>query len=118
MVLNTLSGPPASRRESWAGGEGVLGLQRALQMAGSRTVVASLWKVSDEQTRQLMERFYENLWGQKMGKLEALRQAQLSLLRQEQSRGMKIVARPAADKPSEQLAPYYWAAFVLSGDWR
>lgn len=101
-----------------AGGEGVLGLQRALQVAGSRTVVASLWKVSDEQTRQLMERFYENLWAQKMGKLEALRQAQLSLLRQEQSRGMKIVARPAADKPPERLAPYYWAAFVLSGDWR
>jgi CHAT domain-containing protein len=45
-----------------AGGEGLLGLQRAFQVAGAHSVVASLWKVGDEPTRALMARFYENLW--------------------------------------------------------
>ena len=45
-----------------AGGEGLLGLQRAFQVAGAQSVVASLWTVGDEPTRALMARFYENLW--------------------------------------------------------
>src|SRR5262249_23627811 len=61
-------------------GQGLLGLQRACQPAGARAVVASLWKVEDEATRTLMERFYTNLWDKKLPKLEALRQAQLSVL--------------------------------------
>ena len=66
-----------------AGGEGLLGLQRAFQMAGARTVVASLWQVDDENTRNLMIRFYKNVWQQKMGSLDALRNAQLSILNDE-----------------------------------
>ena len=50
-----------------AGGEGLLGLQRAFQVAGSRSVVASLWQVDDAVTRQLMTRFYANLWEKKLG---------------------------------------------------
>src|SRR5262249_23664167 len=50
-------------------GEGVLGLQRAFQVAGARTGVASLWKVPDRATQALMERCYDNLWSKKMGKL-------------------------------------------------
>ena len=81
-----------------AGGEGILGLQRAFQVAGARTVVASLWSVDDAATGQLMVRFYQGL---KEGrrKDEALRDAMLA------------VKQP---KP----APYYWAAFQLSGDAR
>ena len=45
-----------------AGGEGLLGLQRAFQEAGVGSVVASLWSVDDAATRALMERFYQNLW--------------------------------------------------------
>jgi CHAT domain-containing protein len=107
-----------------AGGEGVLGLQRAFQVAGARSVVASLWKIDDEATRQLMERFYENLWQKRMGKLEALRQAQLWMLHQGRVRGAggkrPVDAKnlDAAQPPGKRTPPYFWAGFVLSGDWR
>ena len=98
-----------------AGGEGLLGLQRAFLVAGANTTVASLWKVHDAATARLMQRFYENLWDKKMGKLAALREAQIWMLRDQGNRGLTVPAQPA-DKAS--LPPYYWAAFVLSGDWR
>jgi CHAT domain-containing protein/tetratricopeptide (TPR) repeat protein len=103
-----------------AGGEGLLGLQRAFQLAGARSVVASLWQVDDKATRELMVRFYENLWKRRMSKLEALRAAQLWMLQEGAGRGMVDVRVPRERLPVEdgRLAPYYWAAFVLSGDWR
>jgi CHAT domain-containing protein len=106
-----------------AGGEGVLGLQRAFQTAGAHAVVASLWKVPDRATKELMARFYANLWGKKrLSKLEALRRAQLWLLREGARdpglvRALERPGRPPAAKGG-RTAPYYWAAFVLSGDWR
>ena len=63
-----------------AGGEGVLGLQRAFQTAGARASITSLWKVDDTATQILMTEFYTNLWQKKLGKLESLRQAQLTML--------------------------------------
>jgi CHAT domain-containing protein/Tfp pilus assembly protein PilF len=103
-----------------AGGEGLLGLQRAFQIAGARSVVASLWQVDDEATRKLMVRFYENLWKRRMSKVEALRQAQLWMLKQGAGRGMIVKGVPRERLPLEdnRLAPYFWAAFCLSGDWR
>ncbi|MCH7725661.1 MAG: CHAT domain-containing protein [Planctomycetes bacterium] len=98
-----------------AGGEGLLGVQRAFQVAGARSTVASLWKVDDAATRQLMERFYRNYWEREMGKLEALREAQLWMLRERGSRGLTDLDQ---DKEIKRLPPFYWAAFVLSGDWR
>jgi CHAT domain-containing protein len=98
-----------------AGGEGLLGLQRAFQIAGARIVVASLWKVPDAATRDLMERFYSNMWEKDMGKLEALREAQLWMLRERSPRGLVELE---GQEPPQRLPPYYWAAFVLSGDWR
>src|SRR5208337_2408736 len=105
-----------------AGGEGVMGLQRAFQLAGARTAVASLWSVPDEETRQLIREFYRRVWSDKtIPRVEALRQAQLAMLlnqpegtmaKNSGSRGLE----PAA--PEGPLSPYYWAAFVLSGDWR
>jgi CHAT domain-containing protein len=83
-----------------AGGEGVYGLQRAFHMAGAQTTVASLWQVDDEITQELLTRFFDNLWHKGMGRLEALRQAQLAVRRGEDNRAH----------------PRYWAAWVLSGD--
>ena len=71
-----------------AGGEGVLGLQRAFQLAGARSVVASLWRVPDEETHQLMREFYRRVWSDKpVSKAEALRQAQLWMLENWKPRG-------------------------------
>jgi CHAT domain-containing protein/Tfp pilus assembly protein PilF len=119
VELATLSACETGLGEE-AGGEGLLGLQRAFQLAGARGVVASLWTVDDKATRELMVRFYENLWKRRMSKLEALRQAQLWMLREGASRGMVDVRVPTERLPIEdnRLAPYYWAAFCLSGDWR
>jgi CHAT domain-containing protein len=100
-----------------AGGEGLLGLQRAFQTAGARSVVASLWSVKDDATRSLMIEFYDNLWGKKLSRLEALRQAQLTMLREGIQRGLELEAGQQPDQ-RRRLPPYYWAAFVLSGDWR
>jgi tetratricopeptide (TPR) repeat protein len=83
-----------------AGGEGVYGLQRAFHMAGAQTTVASLWQVDDKITQELVTRFFDNLWHHGMGRLEALRQAQLAVRRGEGNRAQ----------------PRYWAAWVLSGD--
>lgn len=79
-------------------GQGVQGLAQAFFHAGARSLVASLWDVSDRRTEQLMESFYRNLAGG-MSKGDALTLAKRDLLRR---------------KPD--LAPRFWAAFVLLGD--
>lgn len=99
-----------------AGGEGLLGLQRSFQAAGARSVIATLWKVDDVVTRDLMKRFYENLWRRRLSKIEALREAQLWLLRERGPRGLVAVEEQV--QRTNRLPPYYWAAFTLSGDWR
>ncbi len=115
-----------------ASGEGVLGLERAFQAAGAKSVVASLWKVNDAATSVLMEEFYRNILEKKLSKLEALRQAQITVLRNPQlvrqreeelkrGPGPKPVALPDGGKVTEATArssPAWWAAFVLSGDFR
>ncbi len=104
-----------------AGGEGVLGLQRAFQTAGARTCLTSLWKVDDTATQVLMTEFYTNLWQRRLGKLESLRQAQLTMLRrydprEKVLRGLDLSAPDTNDY--RHGSPLFWAAFVLSGDWR
>jgi CHAT domain-containing protein len=82
-------------------GDDLVGLSRAFIHAGAASVVASLWKVSDEATVRMMRSFYRNL--QTMPKAEALQQAQLSLAK--------------ADAMTSSH-PYFWAPFVLVGDWK
>ena len=111
-----------------AGGEGVLGLQRSFQVAGARTVVASLWPVNDRATQKMMGRLYQNLWDPErplVSRVEALRQAQLWMLSEGAKQGVvrseeidRGVVRPDHPDQKGRLPPYYWAGFVLSGDWR
>jgi len=83
-------------------GEGLIGLTRGFMYAGAPRVVASLWKVDDRATSELMKRFYQGILGpEALSAAGALRQAQLSIWKQKQWR-----------------APYYWAAFVLQGEWK
>lgn len=82
-------------------GEGLIALTRGFTYAGAARVVASLWKVDDEATKLLMEEFYKQMFRNGLKPAAALRQAQLKLSHQNQW-------------PS----PYYWAGFVLQGEWK
>jgi len=75
-------------------------LTRGFMYAGASTVVASLWKVDDEATAELMKRFYTNLLQHGMTPAAALRDAQKSIRREPQ-----------------WSSPFYWAAFTLQGDY-
>ncbi|HVR73710.1 MAG TPA: tetratricopeptide repeat protein [Planctomycetota bacterium] len=107
-----------------AGGEGVLGLVRAAQIAGARSMVTSLWKVGDLETRAFMVRFYTNHFERRMSRLDALRDAQLAALRGELAQGAGNAKRgPGAVRKlskdaARRGAARTWAAWVLSGDWR
>ena len=95
------------------GGEGLIGLTRAFQYAGARSVMASLWKISDRTTAELMVRFYKHL---KEGKPkdEALRAAQMELIRGP----IQVKNEKGEIEEIDASAPYYWAAFQIYGDWQ
>src|SRR5205085_668975 len=82
-------------------GEGLIGLTRGFMYAGAPRVVASLWKVNDQATAELMKRFYENRLKKGMHPAAALQAAQVSM-----------------SKMKQWESPYYWAGFVLQGEWR
>lgn len=79
-------------------GEGIVGLSRAFLYAGTRSVVVSLWNVSDISTGQLMKNFYQNLTGGQSN-AAALRRAKLQML----------------SSGKETRHPYYWSSFVMVG---
>ncbi len=82
-------------------GEGLVGLTRGFMYAGARRVVVSLWNVNDKATAELMTRFYRGMLIENKTPAAALRTAQLEMSRQRQWQ-----------------SPYYWAAFVLQGEWK
>ncbi len=82
-------------------GEGLIGLSRGFLYAGSKKVVASLWKVDDSATAEFMKIFYRNHLEKEMPASAALRQAKLE---------MKKIPR--------YQAPFYWSAFTLLGEWK
>lgn len=82
-------------------GEGLIGLTRGFMYAGAPRIVASLWDVNDAATAELMSRFYRHLLKDKLPAATALRAAQLSM-----------------SKEARWAAPYYWAGFVIQGDWQ
>jgi CHAT domain-containing protein len=80
-------------------GEGILGITRGFMYAGSRSVIASLWKVNDEATAELMGRFYYEMFRKGLPPSAALRDAKEQMWRQERWR-----------------SPYFWAAFEMQGE--
>jgi CHAT domain-containing protein len=95
------------------GGEGLIGLTRAFQYAGARTVVASLWDVTDQVTAELMARFHRH-YAAGLAKDEALRQAQIELIRHP----VRITTAQGQMVETDASAPFFWAAFQVFGDWR
>ncbi len=81
-------------------GEGLVGLAHGFMAAGSKSVVASLWKVDDRATAALMADFYESMLEKGMTPAAALRAAKLKMMRDKQ-----------------WSAPYYWAGFELQGEY-
>jgi tetratricopeptide (TPR) repeat protein/CHAT domain-containing protein len=84
-----------------ANGDGVYGLRRAFAIAGAETQLMSLWQVDDFGTQSLMVRYYEKLTAG-MGRSEALREVQLEMI----------------NSQGRYAHPFYWAAFITTGDWR
>jgi CHAT domain-containing protein/Flp pilus assembly protein TadD len=84
-------------------GEGLINIARAFMYAGAPRVVVSLWKVDDRATAELMRNFYQGMLRDNLRPAAALQAAQMAMAR----------------KPnSPWSAPYYWAGFVLEGEWR
>jgi CHAT domain-containing protein/tetratricopeptide (TPR) repeat protein len=81
-------------------GEGLEGLMRAFMYAGARRVVVSLWNVNDKATAELMQRLYAGMLRRNKTPAAALRAAQIEMLR-----------------TAHWQSPYYWAAFVMQGEW-
>src|SRR6266540_216609 len=82
-------------------GEGLVGLTRGFMYAGAPRIVASLWKVDDRATSELMKRFYRRMLKDNQSPAAALRAAQVEMWKQKQWQ-----------------SPYYWAAFTMQGEWR
>jgi CHAT domain-containing protein len=80
-------------------GEGVYGLRRSFFLAGAETLVMSLWPVSDYVAREMMVSYYSGL-KDGLGRGEALRRAQLAMM-----------------KRQGRQHPFYWASFIQSGEW-
>jgi CHAT domain-containing protein len=85
-------------------GEGVLGLRRAFQVAGARTLIMSLWRVEDASATEWMRRLYEAR-GKGQSTAEAMRQASLGVLQARRAKG-------------KSTHPYFWGPFIAAGDWR
>lgn len=81
-------------------GEGLVGLTRGLMYAGASRIVASLWQINDQSTAVLMQQFYKQMLQQGKTPASALRAAQ-----------RKLWQNP------EWRSPYYWAAFIVQGEW-
>ncbi|HEY9707245.1 MAG TPA: tetratricopeptide repeat protein [Oculatellaceae cyanobacterium] len=82
-------------------GEGLVSLTRGFMYAGSKRVVVSLWSVNDSATAEMMKAFYQQMLSTGKNPVAALRAAQLEMW-----------------KTQQWKAPYYWAAFVVQGEWR
>lgn len=82
-------------------GDELVGLTRAFLYSGTRSIMVSLWRVSAVSTLKLMESFYKKIKNEKMSNAEALQRAQIEMM-----------------QDARYAHPYYWAPFILIGDWK
>jgi CHAT domain-containing protein/tetratricopeptide (TPR) repeat protein len=92
-------------------GDGIVGLSRAFFYAGTSSLMATLWDVADEPSRQLVSRFYRH-YG-RLGKSEALRAAQLEIIRALRARQLTVKTPFGAVALPEH--PVFWAGYVILG---
>lgn len=110
-------------------GDELVGLTRGFIYAGTPSIVASLWNVYDQSTSELMNLFYKNL--KSHPKSESLRMAQLEMIRGKTGKGIvrgvggitsSKVSKPEKEPESVTTVdgshPYFWAPFILIGDWK
>jgi CHAT domain-containing protein len=116
-----------------ANGQEIEGFGALAQIKGARGVLASLWKVADTSTATLMVRYYSSREQEHLTKAEALQRAQLALLRGTQTATEATAERGATRTPAAALTaaapafatdpkvpfahPFYWAPFILMGNW-
>jgi len=96
-----LSACQTAMEKGKASGSELISLSEAFALAGPPTLIATLWKVADVSTSRLVVEFYRTLMEEKSEKINALQAAQMELLRSD-----------------EYSHPFYWAPFILLGDWR
>jgi CHAT domain-containing protein len=88
-----------------AGGEGVLGLRRAFQRAGARTVIMSLFQINDQQTHYFIERLYTERLVNRVQTAEAMQRTSRAILNSRREAGWRTI-------------PVDWGDFIAVGDWR
>ncbi len=101
----------------------ILGLGYQIQNRGAGAAIASLWKVSDNGTSELMQALYKNLSQKNISSSEALRQAQITMIRSnkkgnssDRGTGIKIVGTVPNNEETQLSHPFYWSAFILIGN--
>jgi len=114
VEASTCQAGKANQRE-----DGVMmeGMSEAVMEKGAEAVLSSLWKVNDKSTGALMQDFYQR-WvhsAGKMAKSEALREAEMDLIH-ENVKPPEILSDPNA--PKSYSDPYFWAPFILTGNWQ
>jgi CHAT domain-containing protein len=92
-----------------SGGEGLVGLTGSFFYAGAESVCASLWQVPSGPTGQMVTEFFKGLKEGKVDRAEAVRQAQLKVMRE---------GRTPDSKTADYSSPFCWAAWGLYGEWR
>lgn len=131
--LLTLSACETAMGSSGKGAE-IEGFGALAMGQGAKAVIATLWPVADESTALLMREFYRLHEEGQLSKVEALRQAQLRLLGGEirpgdavakTDRGGISLRKPSKEMGTEEAKatapyghPYYWAPFILIGNWK
>lgn len=112
-----------------ANGREIEGFGAMAQKQGAKGVMATLWPVADHSTGELMQRFYREREARQLSKAEALRQAQLALLRgegvskpseaqvREEGKRLRPPGAYIPNLSAPYAHPYYWAPFVLMGNW-